>query len=293
MAEIDPELLKTIHRVQIRTTHLAENILTGSYHSAFKGKGLEFEEVREYIPGDDVRTIDWNVTARLGNTYVKNFREERELTVILAVDLSNSCRSGIADPSKERWLTEIAALIAFAATGNNDKVGLLTFTDKVQTYLAPKRGSKHVLRIIREIVTAPEHHQKTDVATALAFLAGVQRRRSICFIISDFLCDDFSTPLKLLASKHDVIAIALTDSYDRQFPKIGIANLIDSETGNEVNVNCQPNDLEPFQKQSVDTRLKAVETLMHKVNGGFIEIRSDQPYVELLNNFFLRRRQQR
>jgi uncharacterized protein (DUF58 family) len=292
MADIDPELLRMIRRIQIRTTHLAENILRGSYHSAFKGKGLEFEEVREYQPGDDVRTIDWNVTARFGHPYIKNYREERELTVMLAVDLSASCRCGSTIHPKQRLVTEIAALLAFSAIGNNDKVGLVTFSDKVESYLAPKHGNKHVLRIIREIMTAPESHQKTDVAAALAFIASVQRRPIILFLITDFICDDFSQPLKLLASKHDVIAIAISDPYEKQFPALGLATLIDSETGREALIDTNAS-LWPIEKQRTEERLKKVELLFNQVNGGFLEISSDKPYVELLNSYFKRRRQRR
>lgn len=286
MADLNLELFNTIRRIQIRTTHLAENILAGTYHSAYKGKGIEFEEVREYQPGDDVRSIDWNVTARLGHPYVKNFREERELTVMLIVDLSSSCNFGSKEHSKRRWIAEIAALLAFAATGNSDRVGLATFADKVMTYLPPKRGKRHVLRIIRELMTAPSSSRQTNLAAALAFIGKVQRRQTVCFIISDFIAGDFSHELKLLANKHDVTAIAIVDPYEKDFPIQGIVAAADLESGEEQHIDTANSAVKESVRLNIDTRMKSLQKLLKQVNGGFIAISTDSSYLQAINHFF-------
>jgi len=286
MTEIDLELFSTLHRIQIRATHLAKNIVAGTYHSAFKGKGIEFEEVREYIPGDDVRSIDWNVTARFGHPYVKNFREERELAVMLIVDLSSSCRFGNRHHPKNRLIAEIAALLAFAATSNNDKVGLLTFSDHVETYLAPKRGKRHVLRLIRELLVAPPVNCKTDLSSALAFLGRVQTKQAICFIISDFISADFSHELKLLSRRHDVTAIAIKDSYEEKFPKINLVNVTDLETGEQALIDTSDLQLQQQLINSLEERMQSLQKLMAQANGGFLEISTKDSYFEMINHYF-------
>ncbi len=286
MPEIDLELFNTLHRIQIRATHLAKNIVAGTYHSAYKGKGIEFEEVREYIPGDDVRSIDWNVTARFGHPYVKNFREERELTVMLIVDLSSSCRFGNRKHPKNRLIAEIAALLAFAATTNNDKVGLLTFSDHIETYLEPKRGKRHVLRIIRDLLVAPPVNSKTDLSKALAFLGSVQTKQAICFIISDFISADFSHELKLLVKRHDVTAIAITDSYEEQFPKISLVNVADLETGEQALIDTSDPQFQQHLIKSLEERIHSLQKLMAQTHGGFLAISTKDSYFQMINHYF-------
>lgn len=293
MGEIDLELFKTIHRIQIRATHLAKNIIAGGYHSAYKGKGMEFEEVREYLPGDDVRNIDWNVTARFGHPYIKNFREERELNAILVVDLSSSCRFGHREHSKNRLMAEISALLAFAATTNNDKIGLLTFSDKIETYLAPKRGKKHVLRIIRELLVASPINRKTDLAKALAFLGKVQARQAICFILSDFICEDFSHELNLIGKRHDLTAIAVLDPYETKFPLLNLMTAVDLETGESAAIDTADRLFQQQMHQTVQERLASVRKLMAHAGGGFLAISTKDPYIQMIDRYFKARGKKR
>ncbi len=293
MSKMNIELLRTIRRIQITTTRLAENILAGTYHSAYKGKGIEFEEVREYLPGDDVRSIDWNVTARFGHPYIKNFREERELTVMLLVDLSSSCRFGSRQHPKNQIIAEIAALLAFAAIGNNDKVGLLTFTDKIETYLSPKRGKKHVLRIIRELLVAPSINHSTNLAKALTFLGRIQRQQAICFIISDFLTPDFSHALKILSKRHDVTAIAITDPSEASFPNVGLTEVADLETGQSNLIDAGDTNLQMAIRQRFEKYHLELKKLMSQVDGGYVAISTDSSYPHALNQFFKTRSKHR
>ena len=280
------ELSKTIHKIQIETAHLATGLLAGAYRSAFKGKGIEFEEVREYQTGDEMRSIDWNVTAKMGHPYIKNFREERELTVLLIVDASSSTRFGSKNESKNKLIAEIGAMIAFSAIKNNDKVGLLLFSNEIKKYLTPKKGTRHVLHIIRELLVTPQPNQETDLRQALAFLGKVQSQRSICFVISDFMCPDFSHEFSLLAKRHDLIAISVIDPYEVAFPNINLAALTDLETGEHQLIDTgSPSRQKSFMEAS-EKRLNELKTLAAKNDAGFIDIRTGQPYVKPIEQFF-------
>lgn len=286
MATQDNELFKTIRKIEIETTHLTDNLLAGAYRSAFKGRGIEFEEVREFQPGDEVRSIDWNVTAKMGYPYVKIFREERELTVMLIVDSSSSTRFGSANISKKNIIAEIGALIAFSAIKNGDKVGLLTFSDKTELFLAPKKGTRHALRIIRELLVPPPLSHGTDIAKALTYLGKVQHRPAICFIISDFMSPDFSHELTLLATKHDIVAVCVTDPYEATFPNVNLAELTDMETGKRQVIDTGSPSRQRSYVQASEKHLEEIKTLMAKSKGGFIDIRTDKPYAHEIEKFF-------
>lgn len=280
------ELSKTIHKIQIETVHLAVGLLAGIYRSAFKGKGIEFEEVREYQIGDDSRSIDWNVTARMGYPYIKNFREERELTAFLIVDSSSSTRFGSENVTKNKLIAQIGAMIAFSAIKNNDRVGLLLFSDEIKKYLEPKKGTQHVLHIIRELLVAPQPNQKTDLRKALAFFGKIQARRSICFVISDFMCPDFSHEFSLLAKKHDLIAISVIDPYEVSFPNMNLAALTDLETGNHQMIDTGNSARQKSFIEASENRLKELKMLAAKNKAGFIDIRTGQSYVKPIEEFF-------
>lgn len=280
------ELSKTIHKIQIETVHLAAGLLAGIYRSAFKGKGIEFEEVREYQIGDEPRSIDWNVTAKMGRPYIKNFREERELTAFLIVDASSSTRFGSKNESKNKLIAEIGAMIAFSAIKNNDKVGLLLFSDEIKKYLEPKKGTRHVLHIIRELLISPQTNQGTDLRKALAFLGKVQSKRSICFVISDFMCPDFSHEFSLLSKKHDLIAISVIDPYEVAFPDINLAALTDLETGEHQLIDTGSSSRQQSFTEASEKRLKELKTMIAKNDAGFIDIRTNQSYVKPIEQFF-------
>lgn len=289
MANIDEELLNTIRRIEIETKHLAEGVLAGAYRSAFKGKGIEFEEVREFQPGDEERSIDWNVTAKMGHPYVKNFREERELTVMLIVDVSSSTRFGSTNETKNKLIAEIGALIAFSAIENSDRVGLITFSDEIDLYLSPKKGSRHVLRIIRELLVSPESGKGTNLAQALAFFGKVQSRASICFVISDFMCPDFSSEFSLLSKKHDLIAVSVIDPYEQSFPNVNLAELSDLETGKNTVIDTGDSSRRTRFMENSEKHLKDLKKLAEKSGGGLIDIRTDKPYLKAIEDFFKKR----
>lgn len=284
------DIFKKIHQIQISALHLAEDLLAGSYKSAFKGTGMEFEEVREYQSGDEVRNIDWNVTARMGHLFVKHFREERELTVFLVVDLSFSSHFGGSNGIKSELISEIAAVLAFSAIKNNDKVGLITFDSDVDLFLPPKKGRRHVLRVIRELLIAKPKNNNTDLKKPLAFLGKVQNRRAICFIISDFICPDFSSDIAILAKKHDVIAICVTDPYEITFPDIGLTELQDLETGALKTVDTSFKAMQKEQEKKQQERIAHIKKVLEKSGGSFIDIHTDKPYVQSLKQFFKSRR---
>jgi len=282
-----------IRKIEFVTKHLVDDILAGAYLSAFKGKGMEFNEVKEYQPGDDVRTIDWNVTARMGRPYVKNFHEERELTIFLVVDSSSSTRFGAGNPSKAYLIAEIGAAIAFSAMKNNDKVGLILFSEDVDVHLAPKNGLRHALRIIRELVSDPPLLKKTDLNKALSYLGSLQQRRAVCFVLSDFICDDFSKTLSILAKKHDMILISVTDPCENVFPNVNMATLADLETGATSIRDTGSANFKKNYQESFDSRIKELKILAGKVSAGFIDIRTNQSYLEALKRFFKSRSKKR
>jgi len=293
MAVITPEIIKKIRRIHIQTTHLAQDLLAGAYRSAFKGKGMEFEEVREYQPGDETRDIDWKVTARMLHPYVKTFREEREITVMLMVDISSSARFGSQGKSKSELIAELGAVIAFSAIKNNDKVGLILFSDRVEKYIPPKKGTRHVLFVIRELLLHKPEGRGTDITAALDFLGNIHHRSCVSFLISDFICADFSKAASLAAKKYDLISIAMTDPYELEFPPLGLIELQDLETENTALVDSQSPRLREHLRNQTSERLGGTKRLMNKIGAGFIALRTDQSYMPPLRKFFRTRAKER
>jgi len=280
------EILKKIRRIEITTSHLVNDVFAGQYHSVFKGRGMEFSEVREYQPGDDIRSIDWNVTARMGHPYIKKFVEEREMTVMLMVDASSSGEFGTTDQMKGAVGTEICALLAFSAIKNNDKVGLIIFTDKVEKYIPPKKGKAHVLRVIRELLYFKPQDKGTDINAALDFLNQVIRRRSVTFLISDFISPDFSHALAIANKKHDLIAITISDPREMSMVGVGLIELEDAETGERILVDSSdPHFLSSFLELTQD-ELRTREKIFRTNKIDVINIVTDQPYVKPLVTFF-------
>jgi uncharacterized protein (DUF58 family) len=283
---IPKEIFKKVRRIEIRTRKLVNDLFSGEYHSTFKGQGMEFEEVREYSPGDDIRLIDWNVTARTGTPHVKKFKEERELTVILLVDASSSGRFGTFEKYKEELAAELSALLAFSAIKNNDKVGLIIFTDKIEKFIPPQKGKPHVLRLIREILYFSPEHTQTDIAGALEFFSKVIKRRSVVFLISDFLSEDFFTPLRIANKKHDIIAVKISDPRELRFGNYGLIELEDAETGEVMVLDTASaefrNEFSIQAAQATDDLKRALQL----IDLDFIQIRTDRSYTVPLIQFF-------
>lgn len=286
---VGKELLKALRRIQITTDRLATQQLSGNYASVFKGQGLSFREVREYQPGDDVRAIDWNVSARMDQAFVKVFVEEREMTVMLVVDLSASQRFGTKGGSKVRLASEVAALCAFSAIKNNDRVGLILATDQVEKIVPPKKGQKHVMRVVREIMGAAPERTGTDLVVALETLMHVARRRSVAFIISDFYATNYARALSLAAARHDVIPVVLTDPRDLELPDVGLASFEDFETGESVIVDTSSAEVRAhYAKQMKKMHAERVQ-LFNKLALDHCIVRTDQPYIKPLRDLFARR----
>jgi uncharacterized protein (DUF58 family) len=290
---IPREVLRQVRRIEIRTRRLVNDVFSGEYHSVFKGRGMEFAEVREYIPGDDVRTIDWNVTARLGHPYVKQFTEERELTVLLLVDLSGSGDFGTRGRLKAALAAEVAAVLAFSAVENNDKVGLSLFTDRVERYVSPRKGRRHVLRVIREILYYKPEGRRTDLAAALQHLARVQKRRAVVFLISDFQARGHEAALKLVARRHDLIAIRVSDPHEEELPRVGLVTVEDPETGRRAVVDTGDPAVRRRFAETVAARETAYRASLKGARVESIDLRTDRPYTTPLVGFFARREKRR
>ncbi len=283
---IPKEILKKVRRIEIVTRDAVNNIFSGEYKSVFKGQGMEFNEVREYTLGDDIRTIDWNVTARMGHPYVKKFMEERELTVMLLFDASSSGEFGTIKQLKKDVATEICALLAFSAIKNNDRVGLLIFTDRVEKYIPPRKGRSHVLRVIREILYFKPEHNKTKIDLALEYITRVLTRRSIIFLISDFLSSGFDKELNIANRKHDIIAITVMDRREIEMPSLGFVLFEDAETGEEFLVNTRDTLFrEEFGKRGREEQEK-LNSFFKRINVDRIDVYTDKPYVSELYKFF-------
>ena len=283
------EQLKVVRKIQIRTSHLVTDMFGGQYHSIFKGRGMEFAEVRQYLPGDEVRTIDWNVTARTGTPHVKRFTEERELTVMLLVDASASTRFGTIRQFKQELAAEIAALLAYSAISNNDKVGLVIFSDRIELALRPRKGNRHVLRVIREILNHVAQGQGTDIPLALDHLNRVTHRRCVTFLLSDFLAPDLRQPLRVANRRHDLIAVVLEDPRERELPRMGMLALEDPETGETAIVDTSDSRLRAeFQHRQDDAGAER-DRLLRVLDIDAIKVRTDQPYTKSLLQFFRRR----
>ena len=280
------DIIKKIRRIEISTNRLVTNIFAGEYESAFKGRGMEFDEVREYQHGDEVRTIDWNVTAKMGHPFVKKFVEERELIMILLVDVSGSTEFGTYQQKKSDIIAEISALLAFAAIRNNDKVGLICFTDQVELFIPPRKGKKHVLRLIRDILYCEPKRVTTDLGEALSFLERIQKRKSVVFLISDFRDDNYEKPLKRINPRHDLVAISVADRRETEFPDVGLIELEDTETGEIILFDSSSTKTRRhFQKKNLDEINKRKKFFLeNKIDN--IEIYADQPYTQSLIHFF-------
>ena len=291
---VPADVLRQVRLMELRTRGLVNALFTGEYHSVFKGQGMGFAEVREYVEGDEVRTIDWNVTARMGHPFVKRFVEERELTVMLAVDASGSERFGTAERFKSELATEIGAVLAMSAIRNNDRVGALLFTDRVEHVVPPGKGRRHVLRVIRDVLVHEPEGKGTDIPAAIDYLAKMLPHRAIIFLISDFVAEGLERPLKILAQRHDVVAVTITDPRERTLPDVGLARFTDPETGATVDVNTSDKVVrERFAKrmqEEIDARTK----LLRRLAIDEVAVRTDQRYVEPLLRFFrLRERRRR
>ncbi len=286
---IPKELLKKVRQIQIRTSRTVNDVLAGRYHSAFRGRGMEFEEVAPYQFGDDVRLIDWNVSARYGEPFIKKFREERELTVMLVVDASPSGLFGSDRQFKLDVATEICAVLAFSAIRSNDKVGLILFSDHVEHYVPAKKGTKHVLRIIRELLYHNPTGQGTDIAEALRFLNRVTTRKSVCFLVSDFLASDYELALRIASRRHDLIPIVVTDPREHELPNVGLIELEDPETGESVLVDTSSRSLRRKYAKHVASVLEQRTAMFRKMDTETIDVRTDQPYVDPLVRFFRKR----
>jgi uncharacterized protein (DUF58 family) len=283
------EILKKIRSLEIRTRGLVETAFAGDYHSVFKGRGMNFEDVREYQPGDEIRAIDWNVTARMGTAFVKKFTEERELTVMLVVDVSASGNFGSKTQSKRELAAEVACLLAFSAIRNNDKVGLLLFTDRVELFIPPKKGRSHTLRIVREILFFEPQSRGTDPAVALDYLNNVVTRRSVVFFISDFQAPDFSRPLAVTARRHDFVALRIEDERERVFPNVGLITLEDAETGEQIEINTANRATRTSLSETVQRQETEVSRTLRRNNIDSIKLRTGEDYLPALRAFFKQR----
>ncbi len=279
------EVLKRVKKIELKTKVLVDGLISGEYHSIFKGRGIEFSEVREYVPGDDVRAIDWNVTARLNAPFVKEFIEERDLTLFIVFDLSSSNEFGFKR-SKKDVCYDIAASLMFAALRNNDNVGLCLFTDRVEKFVPPRKGNKHILKLLRELIYHEPKSKTTDIRTALSYLNNVIKKRSIIFIISDFLTPDFEKPLKQLKSKHDVILVDIADVHEEDLPDIGYAFLEDYETGEQILVDTSDSEFRMRYTELVRTSREAFLTTLKRLNVDIIRMNTSEPFYIPLQAFF-------
>jgi uncharacterized protein (DUF58 family) len=283
---IPEEILKKVKKIEIQTRRLVNEIFSGEYHSVFKGRGMEFAEVREYTYGDDIRNIDWNVTARMRHPYVKQYVEERELTVMLVVDASSSGEFGTVAQFKGEIAVEICAVLAFSAIRNNDRVGLIIFTDKVEKFVPPKKGKKHVMRVIRELLYFKPEDTKTDINCALEYINKVLKRRTVVFLVSDFLAENYSTTLQIANKRHDVIGIKITDPREIELPDIGFIELEDAETGEEVLIDTSNPEVRRLFALQSDTRRKERDRMLAGMDIDSIDIYTDKSYILPIMNFF-------
>lgn len=284
------ELLKRVRRIEIKTRALTNNIFAGEYHSAFKGRGMSFAEVREYQPGDDIRDIDWNVTARMNHPYVKVFEEERELTMMLLIDLSASQRFGMRLRSQRDLATEIAATLAFSAMQNNDKIGVIFFTDRIEKFIPPQKGRKHILYIIRELLNFTPQGKRTDISVPLEYLVKIISKRSIAFLLSDFLTSsDYSKQLLVAARKHDLVALQLYDHNMASLPNVGLLKIADAETGHEQYIDTSSLEMRKHQQQWWNNQSKRLTELFRKSNIDYASIATDTDYVKPLMQLFAQR----
>jgi len=280
------EILKKVRKIEIKTKRLSNDIFGGEYHSSFKGRGMTFSEVRQYQFGDDVRAIDWNVTARYNEPYIKIFEEERELTMMLMVDVSGSELFGTSNQFKKDTVTEIAATLAFSATQNNDKVGLILFSDDIELFIPPKKGKSHVLRIIRELIEFKPKSKKTNIAIALKFLSSVLKKKAIVFMLSDFMDDDYEKTLKIAGRKHDLTGIRIYDKYDEEIPNLGMVPMLDAESGNIQLINTSSKIIRTNYKTNALRLSDYYKNTFKRSGAGTVNTRVDENYVIKLLGYF-------
>lgn len=283
------ELIKKVRKIEIKTKHLSNQIFSGEYHSAFKGRGMAFSEVREYAVGDEIRTIDWNVTARFNEPFVKVFEEERQLTVMLLVDISASGMFGTRNQLKRETITELCAVLAFSAVSNNDQIGLILFTDKIEKFIPPKKGKSHILRIIRELINFEPTGKATDIALSLKYFTQMIKKKSIAFVLSDFMDEGFADALKIASRKHDVVALKVHDKAEAELPNIGLAQFHDLETGETKWINTSSKKVRNNYRIKQNAQEERVRQLFLKSKTDFAEILTDEEYIKPLMNLFKKR----
>jgi len=286
---IPAEILKKVRLIEIKTRHIVNNIFGGEYHSAFKGMGMEFAEVREYYPGDDIRAIDWNVTARTGKPFIKKYDEERELTVMLIVDVSASGFFGTGESLKSDIMIELASILSFSAIKNNDKVGLLLFSDKIEEFIPPKKGKSHVLRVIREMIYHKAKDRKTDISIALEHIQKVLKRKSIIFLLSDFWDDSYQQTMKLINKKHDLINIQILDKAEIAIPKLGMVKFHDAETQKSAWIDTNNKQVQNISTKYIQNKNKVIKEFCKKNKIDFISIDTAEGYLNPLEQFFSNR----
>jgi len=281
------DLLKKVRKIEIKTRRLSDHIFSGEYHTSFKGRGMTFSEVRQYQFGDDIRAIDWNVTARYNEPYVKVFEEERELTMMLMVDVSGSENFGTKNQLKSEIVTEIAATMAFSATQNNDKIGLILFSDDIELYIPPKKGKSHVLRIIRELIEFQPKSKKTDLSQALKFLSATQKKKAIVFLISDFMVDDdYEKTLKIAGKKHDVTGIRVYDQREEKMPNVGVIEVEDAESGKIITIDTTSKKARIEYEKNYHEKVNYFKDIFSKCGSGTVSTRVDESYVTKLLGYF-------
>jgi len=284
------ELLKKVRRIEIKTKGLSNQIFSGEYQTAFKGRGMSFSEVRNYNYGDDVRNIDWNVTARTGEPYIKIFEEEREMTVMLVIDVSPSSYFGTDTQLKNEVVTEIAAVLAFSAINNNDKVGVVFFSDQIEKFIPPKKGKSHILRIIRELINFEPKGKGTNVAIALEYLNNVIKKRSIAFVISDFFAKDYETSLRVASRRHDIIGVHLFDEREKEIPNVGLVRVIDAETGQKIWLDTSSKAIRERYKTWFQENADYLKKAFLKTRADVVSIQTNESYVNALLKFFKKRK---
>lgn len=280
------EILKKVKKIEIKTKKLSDNIFGGEYHSAFKGRGMTFSEVRPYQYGDDIRNIDWNVTARYNETYVKVFEEERELTLMLLVDVSGSELFGSLQQFKNEVITEIAATLAFAALQNNDKTGLILFSDQIELYIPPKKGKYHILRIIRELIEFQPKNKQTNIANALEFLNKVTKKKTIAFLLSDFIGEGYQKPLQITARRHDLTGIRLYDPREASLPNVGVILAKDAETGEVIYIDTTSSRVQNKYAEDYQQKVSTFESTFRRYGAGVLHCRTDESYTQKLLGYF-------
>jgi uncharacterized protein (DUF58 family) len=283
------ELLRKVRKIEIKTRRLSQDLFSGEYHSAFKGRGMSFSEVREYTPGDDIRSIDWNVTARFNHPYVKVFEEERELTVMLLVDVSASEQFGTRKQLKQDMITELCAVLAFSSIQNNDKIGVIFFTDKIEKFIPPKKGKSHILHIIRELIQFTPESKKTNISEALRYFTNAIKKKSIAFVISDFIDTDFLDAMKIASGRHDIVGLRIYDKREKELPNMGLVKFQDAETGKIFWMDTSNKEVRTQYFASVLKREQMVKQIFQRSGVDHVSIATDESYIAPLTTLFAQR----